>query len=396
MTVSDRPLFSIYMFVRNAARSIGRAVDSVLDQTYPNVEVIVQDGASTDGTADILRGYGERIKFASESDSGPTEGMWRAVNRCTGDFIGSCLGDEELMPDAIELAVQAFQENASIGAVTGDALITDIDGKTTGSWTSGPFTLVDYLLAEYTPYFVSSFFRRDAFFGALAKKDWNPNCIEFELWCRVAGHSYVKYVPHVLARYAQHPDQLSSTHDDALVHIEGRVANIVALCGPDGFFANRPLIRNLFLWGHARTFCNHALQIGKPELARAEYELVRQTLAAHPPVFLDGVQYDESYEQRLTEARRGGGARAIAGKLSALLAQIGRRSPAQHEFALPPVPDSKLKAALYSQEALCHEARGNGLAAREAWHAAAVAGGLITPKDAGYRTDRKYGWAGLS
>ena len=51
------------MFVRNGARSVRRAVDSVLAQTYPNIEFVVQDGASTDGTLDILRSYGERIKL---------------------------------------------------------------------------------------------------------------------------------------------------------------------------------------------------------------------------------------------------------------------------------------------------------------------------------------------
>src|SRR6185312_16502829 len=51
---------SIFMFVRNGAPTLRRAIDSVLAQTYPNIEFIVQDGASTDGTLDILRSYGER------------------------------------------------------------------------------------------------------------------------------------------------------------------------------------------------------------------------------------------------------------------------------------------------------------------------------------------------
>jgi glycosyltransferase involved in cell wall biosynthesis len=396
MSSRDRPLVSIYMFVRNGAKSVRRAVDSVLAQTYPNVEFIVQDGASTDGTAEILRSYGDRIKLVSEADSGPTEGMWRAVNRCTGAFIGSCLGDEELMPDAVESAVRSFQEDSTIGAVTGDALITNIDGAITGSWTSGPFSLVDYLLAEYTPYFVSSFFRRGVFFAALGKKDWNPNCIEFELWCRIASHSYVKYVPQVLAKYAQHAAQLSNSHTDALIHIEGRLANIVALCAPGGFFENQPLLRNLFIWGHARVFCNHALQIGKPELARAEYNLARQTLAQHPPVFLDGVQFDENYERRLSGARKGGIRRAIGAKISKTVAQFGKRGAPLDEFALPPPPDRRLKSALYAQEALCHEARGNQSAARHCWHTAAISAGLITNEQAGRPTNRKYGWAGVT
>ena len=111
--------------------------------------------------------------------------------------------------------------------------------------------------------------------------------------------------------------------------------------------------------GHARGFCNHALLVCKPELARAEYKLVRQTLAAHLPVFLEGVQYDESYAQHLAEARRVSRARTVAARLSGMLAQLGRPAPPKDEFALPPPPDSKLKAGLYAQEASRYEERGN-------------------------------------
>jgi GT2 family glycosyltransferase len=394
---ADRPLVSIFMFVRNGGKSLRRAVESVFAQTYPNIEFVVQDAVSTDGTLDLLRSYGDRIKIVSEPDSGPSDGLWRAMNRCTGEFVGSCLADEELMPDAVERAVQAFQESPSTGAITGDAWITDIEGKITGSWTSGPFTLVDYLLASYSPYFVSSFFRRDVLLAAgLREKTWNLDCVEFELWCRVASRSHVKYVPHVLAKYAQHPGQLSNSFADSLIHVEGRMANIVALCAPGGFFDDQPLMRNLFMWGHARTFCNHALLVGKPELAHAEYDCIKQTLAKHPPVFLDGIQYDEDYERRVADARLGSGWRRAGAKISQGLTRLGRRRAPKDGFALPPSPDGKLKASLHAQEALCHETKGTLLAARDSWRAAALEAGLITPERAGRRADRKYGWAAVT
>jgi hypothetical protein len=155
-------------------------------------------------------------------------------------------------------------------------------------------------------------------------------------------------------------------------------------------------MRNLFIWGHARVFCNHALQVDKPELARDEYRLVKQTLAEYPPVLLDGVQYDENYEQRLAEARRGSIWLSLGAKISGMLMRRGHIAAAKEEFALPPPLDSKLKAGLYAQQALCYEARGNALAARDSWHAAALAAGLLTPEEAGYRTDRKYGWASVT
>jgi hypothetical protein len=365
----------------------------VFAQTYPNIEFVVQDAFSTDGTLDLLRGRGDRVKLVSEPDSGPSEGLWRAMNRCSGELVGSCLADEELMPDAVERVVHVFQENPGTGAVTGDALITDIDGKVTGTWTSGPFSLVDYLLAEYSPYFVSSFFRRDILLSVgLRENNWNLNCVEFELWCRIACSSHVKYVPHVLAKYAQHPAQLSNSYNDALIHLKGRLANIASMCAPGGFFGDQPLLRTLFSWGHARVFCNHAFQVGKPELAHAEYECIRQMLRQYPPVFAEGVQYDEHYGGHVGEAGRGPLRHAIRAAIAGAQKRFGRRAAAE-ELALPPPPDGRLRAALHAREALAHEARGNLPAARDAWHAAALAAGLITPEQAGRRTDKKYGWA---
>src|SRR5258708_19614024 len=76
---AERPLVSIFMFVRNGGKSLRRAVDSVMAQTYPNIEFVVQDAVSTDGTLDVLRTYGDRIKLVSELDSGPSECLSRAL-----------------------------------------------------------------------------------------------------------------------------------------------------------------------------------------------------------------------------------------------------------------------------------------------------------------------------
>ena len=64
-----KPLVSIICTSKNGVQTIRRCIDSVLAQDYPHVEFVVQDGASTDGTLDILREYGDRIKLAAEPDT---------------------------------------------------------------------------------------------------------------------------------------------------------------------------------------------------------------------------------------------------------------------------------------------------------------------------------------
>ena len=118
---AGEPLVSIMSFCKDRAPTIRRSIESVLSQSYRNFELVVQDGASTDGTLEILKSYDDpRIKIVSQKDSGVAEAFWRALNRCQGDIIGTCLSDEELMPGAIEKAVEFFRENRDVGAMTCD------------------------------------------------------------------------------------------------------------------------------------------------------------------------------------------------------------------------------------------------------------------------------------
>ncbi len=378
-SVTPRPPVSVFMFVRNGAPTLRRAIDSVLAQTYPNIEIIVQDGASTDGTLDILRSYGDRLRVVSEVDNGPSDGLWRALNRCTGDVIGSCLADEELLPDAVERAMSVFQSEPHVGAVTGDAMITDLEGRQTGLWTSGPFNLVDYLLADYSPYFCASFFRREALLAAgLKTETWTAECIEFELWCRLATHSTIKYLPGILAKYASHQDQSSNKPGDTIVHMTGRLKHIMEMCSADGLMGDNPLLCTFFIWGHARVFCNHAMQVGRPQTAEAIYGLIRRMLVGLPKAFLDGAEYGENLA-----------AQQPASHLWAKLADWWRKLPvADAEQArvrallrFPPAPDAKFKGRMYAQLALRYEARGRLQDAIAMWQSAAALNGLVDRAD---------------
>lgn len=82
------PRFSVVMAVLNGEAGLRRALDSIVDQTYPEVEVVVMDGGSTDGTLDILRGYGARIAhWQSGSDTGVFNAWNKALDHVTGDWV---------------------------------------------------------------------------------------------------------------------------------------------------------------------------------------------------------------------------------------------------------------------------------------------------------------------
>ena len=133
------PPVSIFAFVRNGARSVRRAVDSIVAQSNPNIEFVVQDGASTDGTLEILKSYRDRIKHRSGPDLSPTDAFWRSIPRCAGNIVDHALSMKGCCQMPLSGPSGHFEADETIGAMmTGDALITDIHGNITGSWANGP------------------------------------------------------------------------------------------------------------------------------------------------------------------------------------------------------------------------------------------------------------------
>lgn len=116
---------SIITIVRNANGYIDRTINSVLAQTFKDVEYVVIDGASTDGTVAKIQGYGSRIAtFVSEPDSGISDAWNKGLKLATGDVVGLLNAGDEYAPDAVANAVAALQ--AGNDFVYGDTdLVTD-------------------------------------------------------------------------------------------------------------------------------------------------------------------------------------------------------------------------------------------------------------------------------
>ena len=103
---------SIITVVFNNKSTIKSAIDSILSQTYKNIEYIVVDGFSTDGTVKILQSYGGRItKFISEPDTGLYDAMNKGIKLATGDVIGILNSDDFYIDEfVIERVVREFEK----------------------------------------------------------------------------------------------------------------------------------------------------------------------------------------------------------------------------------------------------------------------------------------------
>lgn len=117
---------SIITVVRDNREYIKNCIDSVLSQDYPDIEYIVIDGASTDGTLDIIRSYGGRIaKIISEPDKGLYDALNKGIGLATGEVIG-ILHADDFYPslNVVSGVVKEFERTGAF-AVWGDLLYVD-------------------------------------------------------------------------------------------------------------------------------------------------------------------------------------------------------------------------------------------------------------------------------
>src|SRR4051812_47745101 len=97
----------------NPGDRLARCLDSVAAQTHRQVEHIVIDGGSTDGTVDLLRARG--VRFVSEPDRGQTQAINKGFDLAQGEWLGWLNADDELTPTSIELALAALDRTPGAG-----------------------------------------------------------------------------------------------------------------------------------------------------------------------------------------------------------------------------------------------------------------------------------------
>jgi glycosyltransferase involved in cell wall biosynthesis len=115
--------FSIITVVYNGADTIRGTIESVLSQNYKNIEYIIIDGSSTDGTQKIVKSYGEKIsKFVSEKDNGLYDAMNKGIALATGDVLGILNSDDLYYDNNIVTTVVEVLKEKDVDAVYGDMI----------------------------------------------------------------------------------------------------------------------------------------------------------------------------------------------------------------------------------------------------------------------------------
>ena len=211
----NKPLVSIVTPSFNQAEFLDETVRSVLDQTYPKIEYIIVDGASTDGSVEKIKNYlGNIAAWVSEPDKGQTDAINKGFSMAKGEIISWLNSDDTLLPNAVEEAVDILLADPEIGLIYGDANYIDRKSEVIGQFPAAQTSLLQLKRGYVHIPQQASFFRKSLWdqVGPLDASFFFA--MDYDLWVRLASISEIKYVPKKWANFRLHEDAKTILADD--------------------------------------------------------------------------------------------------------------------------------------------------------------------------------------
>ena len=204
MPPGELPLVSIVVPSYNHARHLGAAIDSVLAQDYPRIELIVIDDGSTDNSREVLERYGGRFQWAVQANAGQAATLNRGWSQARGEILSYLSADDRLLPHAVSSAVARLQGEPHAIMAYGDFNLVDEHGRIIRSVQAPDFSYFDLVVRTVCAPGPGVFFRRR---GYEATGGWNPafrQWPDYEFWLRLGLQGAFMRVPHVLAEFRVH------------------------------------------------------------------------------------------------------------------------------------------------------------------------------------------------
>jgi glycosyltransferase involved in cell wall biosynthesis len=214
--LSSYPVISIVTPSFNQGRFVERTLKSVLDQQYPGLEYVVQDGGSIDESIEILNRHRDALAHVeSKRDRGLSHALNLGFQRTTGEIMAYLNSDDLLLPGALHYLADFFLKHADVDVVYGHRVVIDEHDREIGRWILPPHDDDILLWVDYVPQ-ETLFWRRriwDKVGGAIDEEfsfavDW-----ELLLRFRQAGARFQR-LPRFLGAFRVHPHQKTSSEMD--------------------------------------------------------------------------------------------------------------------------------------------------------------------------------------
>lgn len=202
------PLVSIVTCSYQQSSYLEQTMRSVLDQDYAALEYLVIDGASQDGSAEIIRRYASSLSYwVSEPDDGQTHALIKGFARARGEVFGWLCSDDLLLPGALRTVGEFFAAHPKVNAVYGDALWIDAGGRLLRPKREIEFNRF-VLLYDHNYIPQPSMFWRRSLYEAVGGLDARFElAMDADLWERFSARTRIVHLPVYLSCMRHYPKQ---------------------------------------------------------------------------------------------------------------------------------------------------------------------------------------------
>jgi glycosyltransferase involved in cell wall biosynthesis len=224
------PKISVITPTLNQGQFIEDTIRSVLLQNYPNLEYIVIDGGSTDGTQDILKRYDDAIAWISEPDKGQVDAINKGFAKATGEVIAYLNSDDMYLPNTLLAVGKAFLAAPQAQIFTGKCINIDVNGKT-----------IRPLITSYKNLLLSfgndkilkiiNYISQPATFWRINLLDsigyFNPDyrfAMDYDYWLRISQSHKIYFLDQYLANFRIYPSSISGSDSKKQFEEEYRVS----------------------------------------------------------------------------------------------------------------------------------------------------------------------------
>lgn len=209
------PLVSVIIPTYNRANYLPLAVESVLNQTYENLELYIIDDGSTDNTADVVSPYVDdrRVTYHKQANAGQGAATNRAIRLCKGEYIAFLDADDLWIREKLELQVADVQNRRDLGVLFSPCYYIDQSGNVIGQ-SSEPhdqgFVTGRLLIENFIP-FGTSFVKKECF-DNLGLFDEIVTGLDYDLWLRFSTRYKFGYISTPTLFYRVWPGQVTSNN----------------------------------------------------------------------------------------------------------------------------------------------------------------------------------------
>jgi glycosyltransferase involved in cell wall biosynthesis len=200
------PLVSIITPSFNQGRFLRRTIESVLGQDYPNIEYIIIDGGSTDGSVEIMESYGKRLTWISEPDRGQAHAINKGISRSKGTIISYLNSDDTLCRNAISVVVDHFMRHPQTDLLYGKGNYIDENDAVTGSYPTADYSvgrlMVDCCICQPAAFWTNSITRRVGLFDEQLQF-----VMDYDYWLRIEkADRIIEHIPVFLGNTRIYPE----------------------------------------------------------------------------------------------------------------------------------------------------------------------------------------------